>query len=240
MIAYGNFLFRHRNWVFPLVMVMLFLGFKPVPAGGSADSDLWLDLVGVAIVLAGIVTRGAVVGLAYIKRGGLAKKVYAADLVTDGMFAHCRNPLYVGNLLMLAGYLVIHNNPWVYVLGGAFFLIAYHAIVAAEENFLRDKFGEGFEAYCRDAPRWRIRIKGLAETFRGMKFNWTRVVAKDYSTIDTAAITVLFLFGWEAVVFNGFDNAGGTLILLGGVFLAVQLVALGIRTMKKTGRLKEL
>lgn len=238
MIAYGNFLFRHRNWVFPFVMIALFLGLKPIPAGGSPTTDLWLDLAGIVVVLAGEIVRGAVVGLVYIKRGGLQKKVYAADLVTDGMFAHGRNPLYVGNLLMLAGYLLIHNNPWIYVLGGLFFLTAYHAIVAAEEAYLRDKFGDGYDAYCRDTPRWRIRLRGLGKTFHGMEFNWARVFIKDYSTMNTAAITVIFLLGWQAVIFQGMPDARGALIALGATLIIVQITALGIRVLKKTGRIK--
>jgi len=238
MIAYGNFLFRHRNWVFPLFMVVIFVAFRPVPWGGTPESDLPLDLVGIAIAIAGAALRGAVVGLAYIKRGGLQKKVYAEDLVTDGMFAHSRNPLYVGNLLMLLGYLVIHNNPWVYVLGGVFFLTAYHAIVAAEENFLSNKFGSGYYAYCRDVPRWRIRFAGLAGTFRNMEFNWLRVLVKDYSSIDTGTITVLALLAWEAVSFRGLESATGTLVMLGIAFVVVQALALTIVVAKKTGRLK--
>lgn len=238
MIAYGNFLFRHRNWVFPLFMLVIFVAFRPVQWGGTPESDLPLDLVGIAIVVAGAAVRGAVIGLAYIKRGGLQKKVYAEDLVTDGMFAHSRNPLYVGNLLMLLGYLVIHNNPWVYVLGGVFFLTAYHAIVAAEENFLSAKFGTGYDAYCRDVPRWRIRLAGLGETFRRMEFNWLRVLVKDYSSIDTGAITVLALLAWEAISFRGFDAAVGSLVPLGIVFVVIQAFALAIVVAKKTGRLK--
>lgn len=238
MIAYGNFLFRHRNWLFPLILVALFLGFPPVAAGDDPRVDRWLDGLGIAIVLAGLAVRGAVVGLAYIKRGGLQKKVYAADLVTDGMFAHSRNPLYVGNLLMLLGYLVIHNNPWVYLLGGVYFLVAYHAIVAAEENFLSGKFGAGYDEYCRDVPRWRIRLSGLGETFRGMKFNWTRVLAKDYSTMDTAVITVVALLAWEAISFHGLEAATLWLEELAAILVAVQIAALIILALKKTGRLK--
>lgn len=238
MIAYGNFLFRHRNWVFPLFMIVIFVAFRPVPWGGTPESDLLLDLVGIAIVVVGGAVRGAVVGLAYIKRGGLQKKVYADDLVTDGMFAHSRNPLYVGNLLMLLGYLVIHNSPWVYALGGVFFLSAYHAIVAAEENFLSNKFGPGYDAYCRDVPRWWVRFGGMGETFRSMEFNWLRVVVKDYSTIDTGAITVLALLAWQAVSFRGIEAATGTLVTLGIVFVVIQLFALAIVVAKKTGRLK--
>jgi len=238
MIAYGNFLFRHRNWVFPLVLVALFVGLPPAPAGGSPQADIWLNAIGILIVVAGIVVRGAVVGLAYIKRGGLRKKVYAADLVTDGMFAHCRNPLYVGNLLMLLGYFVIHNNPWIYLLGGAYFLLAYHAIVAAEENYLAGKFGDGYAEYCRDVPRWTIRTAGLAQTFRSMQFNWLRVLAKDYSSIDTGIVTVFALLAWDAVNSYGLRGAAGELIALGAALVVVQLAALAILLLKKTCRLR--
>jgi protein-S-isoprenylcysteine O-methyltransferase Ste14 len=238
MISYGNFLFRHRNWLFPLVLLALFAGFAPVPAGGSPQTDIWLDAVGVAIVLAGLAVRGAVVGLAYIKRGGMQKKVYAADLVTGGMFAHGRNPLYVGNFLMLLGYFVIHNSPWVYLVGGAYFLVAYHAIVAAEEKYLSEKFGEGYAEYCRDVPRWKIRTAGLGRTFRSMEFNWLRVLVKDYSSMDTGIITIVALLAWEAVSFHGLDAATEKLVTPAIVLVLVQLAVLTVLVLKKTGRLK--
>lgn len=238
MISFGNFLFRHRNWLFPLVLLVLFVGFQPVPAGGSPQTDVWLDVLGIAIVVAGLVLRGAVVGLAYIKRGGLQKKVYAADLVTEGMFAHGRNPLYVGNLLMLLGYFVIHNNPWLYLIGGAFFLIAYQAIVAAEEKYLSEKFGEGYAEYCRDVPRWKIRTDGLNQTFRDMEFNWLRVLVKDYSSMDTGIITIFALLALEAVYSYGLEPATETLVNLGIAFVVIQLAVLTILVLKKTGRLR--
>jgi protein-S-isoprenylcysteine O-methyltransferase Ste14 len=233
LIAYGNFLFRYRNAVFPAAMVLLFLGFRPVFAGGDLASDRWLDLLGVLIVLAGQAVRAAVIGLAYIKRGGLDKKVYAAHLVTDGLFAHSRNPIYVGNLLMVAGYLVVHNSPWVYLLGGGFFLISYRAIVAAEEQYLHGKFGPAYVAYSRDVPRWWIMPAGLGATFAQMTFNWRRVVIKDYSTFMTATITVLGLYAYEVYVAQGFEQGGGALAAIGGLALAVVLATLGIRALKK-------
>jgi hypothetical protein len=39
--------------------------------------------------------------LAYIKRGGRKKRIAADHLVVDGIFAHVRHPLYVGNFLLL-------------------------------------------------------------------------------------------------------------------------------------------
>ncbi len=71
---------------------------------------LYPIIIGLIITVSGQVIRGATIGLAYIIRGGKNKKVYAEDLVTTGIFAHCRNPLYVGNILMLAGVGVLSNS----------------------------------------------------------------------------------------------------------------------------------
>ena len=62
--------------------------------------------------------------------------MYAETLVTRGFFAHSRNPLYLGNFLVLLGLFVIYNNPWVYALGVAFFAVTYRAIVAAEVGLI--------------------------------------------------------------------------------------------------------
>ena len=199
VIAYGNWLFKYRNNVFPLVMLVLFAGFKPVLAGGSLAGDQWLDLAGLLVALAGQALRAAVIGYAYIKRGGLNKQVHADKLVTEGFFAHARNPLYDGNLLILAGLFMIHNNPLVYLLGGVFFVTAYIAIIAAEETFLAAKFGAEYEDYCARANRWLPRLQGLRATMQGMAFNWRRVILKDYASAYTWMMTVLLLLGYESL-----------------------------------------
>lgn len=181
-VSYGRWLFKHRNKVFTVIMLALLLGLPPLTVAHDVRIDRWLDVLGIVIAAAGQVLRAAVIGLEYIKRGGVNKQPHADKLVTGGMFAHCRNPLYVGNLLILAGLFVIHNHPLVYLLGGLFYLTAYHAIVAAEEDYLRNKFGPDFDAYCAQVPRWNIRWRGLATTMSSMEMNWKRMVQKDYGT----------------------------------------------------------
>jgi hypothetical protein len=56
------------------------------------------------------------------------------------------------------------------------------AIVAAEERYLRNRFGADFEAYCRDVPRWLPRLSGIGATLADHSFNWRRVVIKEYGT----------------------------------------------------------
>lgn len=237
VIAWGDFLFKWRNTVFPVVMAVLLLGFHPTGAG--RPWDLWVDVAALAVILAGSALRMLVVGLAYIKRGGMNKKVYADNLVTEGMFAHGRNPLYIGNLMVLLGILVMHGSPWVIVLGGAFYLASYGAIVAAEERFLAGKFGDAYRDYCARVPRWSIRVKGMRETFRGFSFNWRRVVVKEYSSLCTGAVMVLLVVGEEALFGRGLEGAGPALWAVAGAMIAVGLLALLVRALKKTGRLSE-
>ena len=237
-IAYGNFLFKYRNGLFPVTISILFFLFPPVLAGGGLAGDLWLDLLGALVVAAGLGIRGAVIGLAYIKRGGLNKKVYAETLVTEGLFSCSRNPIYVGNVLMMAGYLIVHNNPWAYLLGGGFILISYRAIVAAEEHFLSNKFGAAYQAYCRDVPRWWIRLGGLGAALTGSRFDWRKVVIKDYSTIMFAVMIPTGLVGYEFVMVQGWEGARSALIWIAVVWAVAILAGILVRVLKKSGRLK--
>ena len=103
MIAIGNFFFRYRNMLFFFLYAALFI---PSPAIFREDQlgphyYYWPVAIGLTITILGQIIRGATIGLAYIIRGGLHGQVYAEELVTQGIFNHCRNPLYLGNILML-------------------------------------------------------------------------------------------------------------------------------------------
>jgi protein-S-isoprenylcysteine O-methyltransferase Ste14 len=63
-------------------------------------------------------------------------------------------------------------------------------IVAAEEHYLRDKFGTAFDAYCHDVPRWLPRLDAARHLLTGSTFHWRRVIAKEFGT-PTAWIGVL-------------------------------------------------
>jgi protein-S-isoprenylcysteine O-methyltransferase Ste14 len=195
LVGAGRLLFRHRNLLFPLVLVALLAGVRPAPpAEGAVD---WLDVFGLAVALVGQSLRVAVIGYAYIKRGGKNRQVYAAKLVTGGFFAHCRNPLYLGNLIVLLGLFMIHGHPWVYALGGAFFLFGYSAIVAAEEDYLREKFGESYVMYCRRVSRWLPDFRGLKRSLEGMQFDWRRVVVKEYGSAYAWTVGAVLLLVYE-------------------------------------------
>lgn len=233
MIKIGNFFFKYRNWLFIPLYLALFLPSFPLL---SESHRHWALFLGLAVTVAGQALRAATIGLAYIERGGKNKQVYASWLVTEGLFKHCRNPLYVGNILMLTG-LGILANSWLYLL--LFipaFLFIYQAMVLAEEFFLRNKFGIEFEDYCRRTRRWLINFTGLKTTFSGMRFNWRRYLIKEYNTLLVWLVGIVLLLAYRYPELTGYDAS----LRNGYLAFAIPLLTLGyllIRYLKKTGKM---
>ena len=177
MVRIGNFLFHYRNGLFPLAFVMLVWKYRPI-----FESDLVAAGVGFAVAMTGQALRALTIGLAYIIRGGRKRQVYAEELVTTGVFSHCRNPLYDGNLLVITGLGLASNSLFFMAVGVPLFLFAYRAIVAAEENFLRQKFGPQFDDYCARVNRFLPNLSGITQTARSMEFKWRRLLIKEYGS----------------------------------------------------------
>lgn len=238
-VPLGNLFFRFRNYLFPLVFIAIAVSSMPRRPFLGLRTDLMLDGIGLAVAVLGQVLRAAVIGLAYIRRGGKNKRIYADDLVQDGIFAHSRNPLYVGNLLVFIGLFLVVNSPLGYAVGIPFFVFAYWAIVHAEEAFLRVRFGPEYDAYCRRVPRFALNLHGLGATLRGMKFQWKRLVRKEYGSTFTWITTVLALLLWERYLWYGAGGARSILPIILGLFGLVLLGYSAARTLKKRGRLKD-
>src|ERR1700752_1925228 len=141
LIRIGHWFFRTRDAVFPVVLLALAFGTRPLVIDGNWQLDRRLDALGFAVASIGQLLRVAVIGFAYITRGGKNRRIHADSLVQDGIFAHCRNPLYLGNILIVAGLAIVHGSWWFYLIGIPFFVFAYSAIVRAEEDFLSRRFG---------------------------------------------------------------------------------------------------
>ena len=141
MVQIGNFFFKHRNWLFIFFYGALFIPSWPIVSKESCGENYlwWAIIIGLIITISGQLIRGLTIGLAYIVRGGKEGKPYAEGLVTDGIFNHCRNPLYVGNILMLLGVGILANSLLYVAVIIPLFLFIYQAIVLAEEDFLRKK-----------------------------------------------------------------------------------------------------
>jgi protein-S-isoprenylcysteine O-methyltransferase Ste14 len=94
-----------------------------------------------ALVVPGLILRGYAAGTVKKNR----------ELTVTGPYAHTRNPLYMGSMLIAAGFaLALLSWPLALLLAIGFAAI-YVPVIAAEERFLRATFPE-FDAYCRQVP----------------------------------------------------------------------------------------
>ncbi len=236
-IRFGHFLFRYRKFVFPAVSLAVLLLGKPRLFLGSETWDRVLDVVGIAVAVAGQALRALVIGLAYIKRGGENGTIDAPRLVVEGVFAHSRNPLYVGNMMEFTGLCLIFNSPVGYLLGLPFFLFAYYSIVRAEEDFLSHRFGADFEAYCRRVNRFIPSFRGLGATLQQMEFNWKRVIRKEYGTTFVWLTTLFGLLIYQSCFFHGWPGAKPAVLRLIALWTPLPLAYAAARYFKKSGRL---
>src|SRR5262245_11970459 len=177
IIPVGNFLFRYRNGLFPLVYALLL--FKSQPLMGNYRLAA---VIGFLVASVGQSIRAVTIGLEYIIRGGRKRQVYAEKLVQGGIFAHCRNPLYLGNFIIILGISIASNSLLVVSVAVPFFIFAYWAIIAAEENYLRNKFGQEFDDYCARVNRLVPNFAGIGQTLSGMVFNWRRLITAEYGS----------------------------------------------------------
>jgi protein-S-isoprenylcysteine O-methyltransferase Ste14 len=73
------------------------------------------------------------------------------QLAVSGPYAHARNPLYLGSLILGAGFALAARSWWIAVVIGVFFVAIYVPVIRAEERFLRGRFRE-FEDYASQVP----------------------------------------------------------------------------------------
>ncbi len=238
LITCGNFFFRYRDTLFPLFILFAVFLLKPTLPMGSAAANNITDLIGVVITLTGQFLRIFTIGFKYIKRGGKNKKVYADSLVVDGVFAHCRNPMYVGNIMIFLGAAVIINSPLLYVIGIPLVGFVYGSIIAAEEKFLHDKFGAAYDIYRAKVPRLMPNLHGLRESLSGYTFQWRRVLVKEFVTFSVTLAGLIGLRIWTLYKIFG----AGALPEIWAWMWAIPVIAaffLTIFALKKSHRLTD-
>jgi len=202
-IAVGNFFFRYRNALFPVLFLLTALTLRPKVLFASPALQRLIITLGLMAAVLGESLRLMTIGWEYIHRGGKDGKVYAHRLVKGGMYGITRNPMYVANASIAIGMTLATSSPVAYALIIPFFLFIYQAIIAAEENFLRNKFGAEYEAYCAKVNRFIPSLRLINESFSGMRYDWRLALRHDLGTITGLAIGFTVLPLWHTYFLKG-------------------------------------
>jgi len=106
---------------------------------------------------AGVIVLGELVRIAGVAAAGSVTRRRSRDvqrLVTYGIFAWLRNPLYVGNLMIWIGFVIGSGVRWFVPVAIVLFAVEYSLIVRYEEGVLESIFGGEYVTYKGRTPRW--------------------------------------------------------------------------------------
>jgi len=223
----GTTLFAYRS-VTPLpVMLGVFL--LAAPPGGR-----WLaprTLAGLLLALLGEAVRMLAVGYSAEGTSGREDYLRAESLNETGLYSLVRNPLYLGNLAIYGGLLLVYGHLLALVLGVALLAAQYWFIVAAEEDYLRKGYGEAFAAYCRRIPRFLPRLRRPVRP--PVPFQWRKVLFKENDSLFNLLVVFLLVLAWRP---PRLSPARPHFLIWILAFSSLVLLYLGIKIAKRRAR----
>jgi protein-S-isoprenylcysteine O-methyltransferase Ste14 len=217
LVKFGNWIFHYRNFLFPVFYLTLFI---PTPHL-FADTRISLT-IGAIIIFLGMFTRSVTIGLVYIQRGGKNRRIHASNLVTEGIYSVCRNPMYLGNLLLLLGFGIFANSVLYLAIMFPIFGLIYLGIIKAEEAFLTNEFGDEYVAYKKKTFAIIPKLGGLGKAFSGYEFNFTRVVIREYNSLFIYFSGILLLAYHQQVM--SLQTSAILLVIFLVVYLVVKVL----------------
>ena len=118
----------------------------------------------------------------------------ASDLVTAGPYAHVRNPLYLGNLLLSLGVCIIANVYWMVIVLLVGYFAQYLPIIASEETYLRKFCGLTYQTYYATVPKFIPRLRSYANP-SPHDFSFSRALKAEKRTLTAIACVIGLIVG---------------------------------------------
>ena len=242
----GNWLFRWRSYL-PLVVLVAVLAAMMTSytyPNGSPRAAILYEALCFVVSLLGLAVRIAAVGCAPQGTSGrnTAEGQVATTVNTTGLYSLVRHPLYLGNFLMYLGIAMMPRSGWLVLTFALVFWLYYERIMYAEEEFLRERFGEVYERWASATPAFLPRLRGLAHRWRSpaLPFSRRSVLKREYSGVFAmvACFAVLDAIGESRV--RGELTVDPFWAVLFGITLVLYLTLIAVkrrtRLLKVPGR----
>lgn len=123
----------------------------PAPDVVAERFAFWIGLL---VLLAGAGLDGSAMWTMARARANILPHRAATALVTKGPFAFSRNPIYLGNTLMMVGAGLAFGNPWLIATGLTAALLVERLAIRREEQHLEARFGQAWRDYSARVKRW--------------------------------------------------------------------------------------
>lgn len=232
----GNWLFKRRSYLPLLILPVLLIALRNYGILetylGKAAGDIY-GVFCIIISYIGLLIRSLTIGYTPERTSVRSTDHQIADtLNTTGMYSIVRHPLYLGNFVVFLGMILFIQVLWFTLISILAFFIYYERIMYAEEEFLRDKFGDSYVEWSKQTPAFIPKFKYWKTP--DLSFSFKNVLKREYSGFFTIIIsyTVIEVLG------NYIATSQFELDLEWLVFLSIGgIIYLVLRTINKTTKI---
>ena len=179
------FLFSNRSFTpIPLVLAILYLSSLSYP----------YFIIGIGLILVGESIR--IYGVRFAGGATRTREVGAPSLCTSGPYSRCRNPLYLGNMIIYCGVVLMAGGQFLWPLLFIvffFFMLQYSMIISLEEETLVKLFGNEYQLYRESVPKLFPRISPWVGIDKRLPLTIIQTLKTEKRTLQNIIIIIILI-----------------------------------------------
>ena len=179
------FLFSNRSFTpIPLVLVILYLSSFSYP----------YFIFGIGLIVIGESIR--IYGVRFAGGATRTREVGAPSLCTSGPYSRCRNPLYLGNMIIYCGVVLMAGGQFLWPLlfiVFIFFTLQYSMIISLEEETLVKLFGNEYRLYRESVPKLFPRISPWLGNDKRVPLTMIQTLKTEKRTLQNIIIIIILI-----------------------------------------------
>ena len=179
------FLFSNRSFTpIPLVLAILYLSSLSYP----------YFIIGIGLIVVGESMR--IYGVRFAGGATRTREVGAPSLCTSGPYSRCRNPLYLGNMIIYCGVVLMAGGQFLWPLLFIvffFFMLQYSMIISLEEETLVKLFGNEYQLYRESVPRLFPRISPWVGIDKRLPLTIIQTLKTEKRTLQNIIIIIILI-----------------------------------------------
>ena len=230
----GGALFAWRSYTFLLLVPLFALEVRHLarPWGSHRADEAW-EIVCLTVALAGQAVRAMTI--AYVPKGTSGRNTTAQKaswLNCTGLYSIVRNPLYIGNYLILAGITLLWQSWELVVINSLLFAAVYLPIILTEEAFLLRQFGREYSDYAARVPC--VLPNPRLWVPPGRRGDWRMVLRREHDSVMSIVVSFTVLTHIRDYLILKRFHADKEWLIACAIVTAAWIV---IKILKKTTRL---
>ena len=179
------FLFSNRSFTpIPLVLAILYLSSLSYP----------YFIIGIGLIVVGESIR--IYGVRFAGGATRTREVGAPSLCTSGPYSRCRNPLYLGNMIIYCGVVLMAGGQFLWPLLFIvffFFTLQYSMIISLEEETLVKLFGNEYQLYRESVPKLFPRISPWLGNDKRVPLTMIQTLKTEKRTLQNIIIIIILI-----------------------------------------------